>query len=57
MKRSDDAETAVGQVPFFVGKKVCDFLDLYKARSTHGQRFAPVLTDADVDRFSQRWKP
>jgi dissimilatory sulfite reductase (desulfoviridin) alpha/beta subunit len=32
-----------------------DFLAFYKAHSTHGQRFAQLLTDADIDAFSKKW--
>ena len=28
---------------------IADFLEFYKARSTRGQRFAQLLTDADID--------
>lgn len=34
-----------------------DFLKFYKSRSTHGQRFAQLLTDADMDRFAEKWLP
>jgi anaerobic sulfite reductase subunit C len=28
-----------------------EFLAFYKSRSTHGERFAQLLSDADIDRF------
>lgn len=31
------------------------FLAFYKSHSTHGQRFAHLLTDADIDRFADKW--
>ena len=42
-----DAETVV--------RMIADFLAFYKSRSTHGQRFAQLLTDADIDAFSKKW--
>ncbi len=42
-----DAETVV--------RMIADFLTFYKSRSTHGQRFAHLLTDADIDDFSKKW--
>ena len=42
-----DAETVVCMLR--------DFLAFYKSRSTHGQRFAHLLTDADIDTFSKKW--
>ena len=42
-----DAETVVGMIG--------DFLAFYKSRSTRGQRFAQLLTDADIDAFSKKW--
>ncbi|MGA6924039.1 MAG: 4Fe-4S binding protein [Desulfosarcina sp.] len=42
-----DAET----VPRMIG----DFVSFYKSRSTSGQRFAELLTDADIDVFAKRW--
>ncbi|MEE4113856.1 MAG: sulfite reductase, partial [Desulfobacteraceae bacterium] len=42
-----DAETVV--------RMIKDFLDFYKSRSTRGQRFAQLLTDADIDAFSKKW--
>ena len=34
---------------------ISDFLDFYKAHSTHGQRFAHLLTHADIEAFSRKW--
>ncbi len=31
------------------------FVDFYKSRSTHGQRFAQLLTAADIAAFQARW--
>ncbi|PIE67800.1 MAG: sulfite reductase [Deltaproteobacteria bacterium] len=31
------------------------FMAFYKARSTHGQRFAQLLTDADIAAFQTKW--
>jgi len=31
------------------------FLGFYKSHSTHGQRFAQLLTDEDIDRFCKKW--
>lgn len=42
-----DAETVV--------RMIADFLAFYKLRSTQGQRFAQLLTDADIDAFSKKW--
>jgi anaerobic sulfite reductase subunit C len=42
-----DAETVV--------RMIADFLDFYKTHSTHGQRFAHLLTDADIDAFARKW--
>ena len=42
-----DAETVV--------RMIDDFLAFYKSRSTRGQRFAQLLTDADIDLFSRKW--
>jgi NAD(P)H-nitrite reductase large subunit len=42
-----DAETVV--------RMIADFLVFYKSRSTHGQRFAQLLTDADFDAFAEKW--
>jgi anaerobic sulfite reductase subunit C len=42
-----DAETVV--------QMIGDFLAFYKSRSTHGQRFAQLLTDADIDAFAKKW--
>jgi anaerobic sulfite reductase subunit C len=42
-----DAETVV--------RMINDFLAFYKSHSTHGQRFAQLLTDADIDMFSKKW--
>ena len=42
-----DTETVV--------RMITDFLAFYKSRSTHGQRFAQMLTDADIDAFSKKW--
>jgi anaerobic sulfite reductase subunit C len=42
-----DAETVV--------QMISDFLAFYKSRSTHGQRFAQLLTDADIDAFAKKW--
>jgi anaerobic sulfite reductase subunit C len=42
-----DAETVV--------RMIADFLAFYKSRSTLGQRFAQLLTDADIDAFSKKW--
>lgn len=36
-----------------VVKMIGDFLAYYKAHSTHGQRFAQLLGDADIDKFSK----
>ena len=41
-----DAETVV--------RMIADFLAFYKSRSTRGQRFAQLLTDADIDAFSRK---
>lgn len=38
-----DADSVVGML--------AEFLALYKSRSTHGQRFAQLLSDADIDGF------
>lgn len=58
MQWSEDAQAALKKVPFFVRKRVrarvekeAEFLALYKSRSTHGQRFAQLLSDADIDGF------
>ena len=32
-----------------------DFLTFYKSRSTAGQRFAQLLTDADIEAFAKKW--
>lgn len=32
-----------------------DFVEFYKMRSTRGQRFAQLLSDADIDSLSQKW--
>ena len=40
-----DAEAVVGLID--------DFLSFYKTRNTHGQRFAELLEDTDIDRFSK----
>ena len=42
-----DAQTVVRMIE--------DFLAFYKSRSTRGQRFAQLLTDADIDAFSKKW--
>ena len=42
-----DAETVV--------RMIGDFLVFYKTHSTRGQRFAQLLTDADIDEFSKKW--
>ena len=42
-----DAETVV--------RMITDFLAFYKSNSTHGQRFAQLLTEADIDAFSEKW--
>lgn len=42
-----DAETVV--------RMIADFLTFYKSHSTQGQRFAQLLTDADIDAFSKKW--
>ncbi|MBR9985700.1 MAG: 4Fe-4S binding protein [Desulfosarcina sp.] len=42
-----DAETVV--------RMIKDFLAFYKSRCTRGQRFAQLLTDADIDAFSKKW--
>ena len=34
-----------------------DFVSFYKSHSTCGQRFAQLLTDADIDAFSKKWAP
>jgi anaerobic sulfite reductase subunit C len=34
-----------------------DCLAFYKSRSTHGQRFAHLLTDSDIDHFADKWSP
>lgn len=36
---------------------IADFLAFYKSHSTRGQRFAQLLTDADVDAFAEKWDP
>ena len=36
-------------------RMIGDFLAFYKSRSTHGQRFAQLLTDADIMAFSKKW--
>jgi dissimilatory sulfite reductase (desulfoviridin) alpha/beta subunit len=36
-------------------RMIADFLGFYKARSTRGQRFAQLLTDADIDAFARKW--
>lgn len=33
-----------------------DFLAFYKTRSTYGQRFAQLLTEADIEAFAQKWR-
>ena len=38
-----------------VVRMIKDFLAFYKSRSTRGQRFAQLLTDADIDDFSKKW--
>ena len=38
-----------------VVRMIRHFLDFYKSHSTHGQRFAQLLTDADIDAFSKKW--
>jgi len=42
-----DAETVV--------RMIGDFLVFYKTHSIRGQRFAQLLTDADIDEFSKKW--
>ena len=42
-----DEETVVSMIN--------DFLRFYKSRSTQGQRFAGLLTEADIDAFSKKW--
>jgi dissimilatory sulfite reductase (desulfoviridin) alpha/beta subunit len=42
-----DAETVVDMI--------ADFLAFYKSHSTRGQRFAQLLTDADVAAFAEKW--
>jgi dissimilatory sulfite reductase (desulfoviridin) alpha/beta subunit len=42
-----DAQTVV--------RMIADFLDFYKTHSTRGQRFAQLLTDADIDAFARKW--
>jgi dissimilatory sulfite reductase (desulfoviridin) alpha/beta subunit len=42
-----DEETVVSMIN--------EFLQFYKARSTQGQRFAGLLTEADIDAFSKKW--
>lgn len=42
-----DAKTVV--------RMIGDFLLFYKARSTRGQRFAQLLSDADIEAFSEKW--
>jgi len=42
-----DAETVL--------RMIDDFLNFYKSRSTRGQRFAQLLTDADVEMFANKW--
>ena len=32
-----------------------DFLAYYKTHSTRGRRFAHLLSDADIDRFAEKW--
>lgn len=44
-----DAETVV--------RMIGEFVSFYKSRCTHGQRFAQLLTDADIDAFSRKWAP
>ncbi|WP_319407445.1 4Fe-4S dicluster domain-containing protein [uncultured Desulfosarcina sp.] len=41
--------------PETVVRMIGDFLAFYKAHSTRGQRFAQLLTDADIDEFSKKW--
>lgn len=43
-----DVETVVSMIG--------EFLAFYKSRSTHGQRFAQLLTDADIDAFVKKWE-
>jgi dissimilatory sulfite reductase (desulfoviridin) alpha/beta subunit len=38
-----------------VVRMIEDFLTFYKSRSTHGQRFAQLLSDADIDAFAKKW--
>jgi dissimilatory sulfite reductase (desulfoviridin) alpha/beta subunit len=38
-----------------VVRMIGDFLVFYKAHSNRGQRFAQLLTDADIDAFSRKW--
>jgi dissimilatory sulfite reductase (desulfoviridin) alpha/beta subunit len=38
-----------------VVRMIGEFLAFYKAHSTRGQRFAQLLTDADIDDFSKKW--
>jgi anaerobic sulfite reductase subunit C len=42
-----DEETVVSMIN--------EFLQFYKARSTQGQRFSGLLTEADIDAFSKKW--
>ena len=42
-----DEETVVSMIN--------EFLQFYKARSRQGQRFAGLLTEADIDAFSKKW--
>jgi dissimilatory sulfite reductase (desulfoviridin) alpha/beta subunit len=44
-----DEETVVSMIN--------EFLTFYKSRSTHGQQFAGLLTEADIDAFSKKWAP
>lgn len=44
-----DEETVVSMIG--------DFLTFYKSRSTHGQRFAGLLSEADIAAFSKKWAP
>ena len=32
-----------------------DFITFYKARSRHGERFAQLLSEADIDAFARKW--
>ena len=38
-----------------VVRMIADFIAFYKAYSTRGQRFAHLLTDADIDTFARKW--